>query len=151
MSILDRLNIFHDNVALAAIPLSDVIDLGPDAVTRNIGGIEPIFFVAQTGPVAATDTGSDATLRIQLASDSTANLATSPTTHIDSGVLTFAQVSPANKLLLCAPLPFGDYERYLGVISTVAAGPYIAGSIRYFLTRDPSYWRAMQSNNPVVK
>lgn len=151
MSILDRLNVFYDNTPLAAIPLSDVIDLGADAVVHNIGGPEAIYLVVQTGPVAATDSGSDATLRLQLASDSTANLATSPTTHIDTGVLPFASVAVANKLLFCGALPFGDYERYLGIIATVASGPFTAGSLRAFFTRDPSYWRAFTSNNPVVK
>ncbi len=151
MSILDKLNIFYDNTALAAIPLSDVIDLGDDSVSRNIGGPDAIYWVVQTGPTPATDSGSDATLRIQLASDSTANLATSPTTHLDTGVLPFASVAVANKVLFAGALPLGDYERYLGNITTVAAGPFTAGSVRSFLTRDPQFWRAFTANNPTVK
>lgn len=152
MSILDRLNMFYDNVALAAIPLSDVIDTKNDSVATlsNIGGPDAIYWVVQTGPVVATDASSDATLRMQLASDSTANLATSPTTHLDTGVMPFATVARANTVLFAAPLPVGDYEKYLGVISTVAAGPFTAGSVRSFLTRDPQFWRAMYANNPRV-
>ena len=151
MSILDRLNVFLDNTALTATGISDTIDLDDDALTRNIGGPDAIYFVVQTGPIAATDTGSDATLRVQLVSDSVAALNSSPTSHIDTGVLAFAAVAVANKLLVCAPLPYGDYERYLGVQLTVASGPFTAGSLRAFLTRDPQYWRAMQANNPTVK
>lgn len=151
MSILDKYNMFYDNTPLAAIPLSDVIDLGLTAVVRNIGGPEAVYLVVQTGPIAATDTGSDATLRLQLASDSVPALNSSPTTHIDTGVLPFASVAAANKVLLCAPLPFGDYERYLGILPTVAAGPFLTGSLRVFLTRDPQYWRAFTANNPQFK
>jgi hypothetical protein len=149
--ILDRLNMLMDNVALGSSGISDVIDLGDDVVLHQIGGPDAIYLVIETGPVPATDVSSDATLRVQLASDSTANLATSPTIHYDTGVLTFAQVAVANKTLAVAPLPFGDYERYLGAIITVAAGPFTAGSLRVFLTRDPQYWRVMGSVNPSAK
>lgn len=148
MSILDKLNVFLDNTALGASGISDTVDLGANAVTRNIGGPDAIYLVVQTGPIAATDVGSDATLRVQLASDSTDNLATSPTIHIDTGVLAFAAVAVANKQLIVAPLPLGEYERYMGIILTVASGPYTAGSLRAFLTRDPQYWKAFTANNP---
>lgn len=148
MSINDKLNCFYDNTALAAIPTSDVIDLGDDVTTRNVGGKDPVFLVIQTGGVTPTDAGSDATLRFQLASDSAAALNASPTVHIDTGVLSFATVAVANKVLLVAPLPFGNYERYLGLLATVASGPFTAGSVRAFLTRDPQFWTALGSNNP---
>ena len=56
--------------------------------------------------------------------------------------------SVGNKVLLVAPLPFGQYERYLGLTATVASGPFTAGSVRAFLTRDPQFWTALGSNNP---
>lgn len=147
--ILDKLNTFSDNAALTVTAISDTIDLGADATTRNIGGPDAIYFVVQTNGLL--DAGSDATLKVALVSDSTANLATTPTTHIDSGTLSFAAVSGSNRQLLMAPLPLGDYERYLGVQYTVASGPFTAGTVRAFLTRDPQFWRAMAANNPAVK
>ena len=146
--ITDKLNYFYDNVALAAIPTSDVIDLGDDVTLHNIGGKDPVFLVIQTGPTPATDSGSDATLQFKLVSDSVAALNSSPTTHIDTGAMAFATVAVANKVLLVAPLPFGDYERYVGLTATVGSGPFTAGSVRAFLTRDPQWWRALGSNNP---
>lgn len=146
--ILDQLNLFYNDTALAAIPTSDVIDLGDDVTTRNVGGKDPMFLVIQTGGTPATDSGSDATLQFKLVSDSVAALNSSPTTHIDTGTLSFATVAVANKVLLVAPLPFGDYERYLGLVPTVGSGPFTAGSVKAFLTRDPQWWRAMGSNNP---
>lgn len=148
MSINDKLNYFYDNTALAAIPTSDVIDLGDDVTTRNVGGKDPVFLVIQTGGTPATDSGSDATLQFKLVSDSVAALNSSPTTHIDTGALSFATVAVANKVLLVAPLPFGQYERYLGLTANVASGPFTAGSVRAFLTRDPQFWTALGSNNP---
>lgn len=147
MSIQDKLNVFSDNVALTATAISDVIDLGPSATTRNIGGSDSMYLVLQVG-TAFTDAGSDATLVAALVSDSTANLATSPTTHISTGTLAFSAVSTGNTVLLVAKLPFGRYERYLGMSYTVASGPFTAGTIKAFLTHDPEYWFAQYSNNP---
>ena len=107
------------------------------------------MLVLQTG-TAFTDSGSDATLVASLVSDSTANLATSPTTHITTGTLAFSAVSAANKVLLVAPLPMGTYERYLGMSYTVASGPFTAGTIRAFLVRDPQQWLILNTANSKV-
>lgn len=150
MSILDNLNVFTDNVALTATGISDTIDLGDDSVTRNIGGPDAIYLVIKTGTLP-TDAGSDATFRARLVSDSTANLATSPTTHVDTGVLAFAAFAAANRTLLVAPLPLGDYERFLGVQYDIAGGPLTGGTFSAFLTRAPQFWRAFTANNPTWK
>lgn len=150
MSILDKLNIFRDNTALTVTGISDVIDLGDQAVTRNIGGNEPAYWVVQVG-TALTDAGSDATLVVELLSDSTANLATSPTVHASTGTLAFAAAAPANTVLAVVPLPYGAYERFLGDRATVGAGPFTGGTLRSFITRDPQYWRAFTSNNPAFR
>lgn len=147
--ILDKLNLFSDNVAVTASAISDVIDLDSDVTLRNVGGPDAIYFVVMSGTVA-TDASSDATLEVALVSDSTANLATSPTTHLTTGTLAFATFAVANKVLMAAALPLGDYERFLGVKYTVASGPLTAGTFKAFLTRDPQFWRAMGANNPVA-
>lgn len=148
--ILDKLNVLSDNVALTASAISDVIDLGDDVTLHQVGGQDAVFLVIQTG-TAFTDTGNDATLTAELVSDSTANLATSPTIHVTTGVLPFASVNGANRVLAVIGLPFGDYERFLGMRYTVANGPFTAGTIRAFLTRDPQFYRALGSVNPVFK
>lgn len=150
MSILDRQNQFSAEQAVTATAIStDVIDLGDDVTTRNIGGNQPVFLVLQT-IAAATDVGSDATLAITLESDSTANLATSATVHYSTGAMAFATFSPALTTLAVVPLPFGQYERYVGVRYTVASGPLTAGTFNAFLTRDPQMWQIMQANNPTA-
>lgn len=141
---------FSDSQAVTASAIStNVVDLGDDVTTRNIGGAGALYLVVQTD-VAATDAGSDATLTVTLESDSTADLATSPTTHLSTGALAFATFSPAGTTLLVTPLPKGDYERYLGVRYTVAAGNLTAGKFSAFLTRDPPQWSPMQANNPAA-
>jgi hypothetical protein len=40
-------------------------------------------------------------------------------------------------------LPIGGYERYLGVLCTVATTEVTAGTINAFLTKDPSKWYAL--------
>lgn len=148
--ILDRQAQFSALQAVTVTAIStDVMDLGDDVTTQNIGGNEPVFLVVQT-ITAATDSGSDATLTVTLESDSTANLATSPTVHYSTGALTFATFSPANTTLAVVPLPFGNYERYVGVRYTVASGPLTAGTFNAFLTRDPQMWQIMQANNPTA-
>jgi hypothetical protein len=46
-------------------------------------------------------------------------------------------------------LPAGNYERYLGVRYTVAAGPLTAGAFDAFLTTDVQAWRAYARNYAV--
>jgi hypothetical protein len=149
MSILDNYLVFSDEQALAgADTISDVIDRGSAApTTANIGGgfAGDLFLVIQTGPTYTVGTGTS--VKIDLASDSTADLATSPTTHWSQTFLSAALA--ANTLLAVVPMPPGDFERYIGLKYDVT-GTYTALSINAFLTRDPQYWRAMSANNPVA-
>lgn len=133
---LDAQNEFSDAQAVTATAIStNVIDLGATNALKDIGTGEDIYLVVQT-QTAATDVSSDATLTVTLESDSTADLATSATVHFTTGVLPFATFSPAGAVLACVKLPKGDYERYLGVRYTVAAGPLTAGNFDAFLTKD---------------
>lgn len=146
--ILDKQLEFSDAQAVTSTAIStNVVDLGDDVTTRNIGGTEPAYLVVQTD-TTATDTSSDATLTVTLESDSTANLATSATVHWTSATMAFATFATAGTTLAVVPLPFGAYERYLGVRYTVASGPLTAGAFNAFITRDPQFWSIFQANNP---
>lgn len=142
--ILDAFNEFSDAQAVTSTAIStNVIDLGPttDNTLRDIGTGEPVWLVIKTD-VAATDSGSDATLVITLESDSDTSLSTSVTTHWTSATYTFAQFSPAGTVLAAVLLPPGSYERYLGVRYTVATGPLTAGAFDAFLVKDADLYRA---------
>lgn len=137
---VDKQNEFSDAQAVTSTAIStNVIDL--QSASLDIGAGNPVYLVVQT-QTAATDTSSDATLTITLESDSTADLATSATTHLSSGALAFATFSPAGALLMAVALPIDEYERYLGIRYTVASGPLTAGNFDAFLTTDVSKFRA---------
>lgn len=154
--ILDKFNEFADAQAVTSTAISaNVIDLAPlgggtgTNTVRDIGSGEDVYLVVRTVE-AATDSGNDATLTVTLESDSTENLATSPTVHFSTGALAFAAFSPAGAELAAVKLPAGNYERYLGVRFTVASGPLTAGKFDAFLTKDVQSYRAYAVGSTIV-
>lgn len=149
---LDKQNEFSDAQAVTATAIStNVIDLfagivSPNVnnVLRDIGSGQDLYLVVMT-QTAATDAGSDATLTVTLESDDNVGL-TSPTVHFSTIAFPFATFSPLGAELVAIKLPKGDYERYLGVRYTVAAGPLTAGNFDAFLTTDVQSWRAYRRN-----
>lgn len=154
--ILDKFNEFADAQAVTSTAISqNVIDLAPlgggtgTNTVRDIGSGEDVYLVVRTVQ-AATDSGSDATLTVTLESDSTENLATSPTVHFSTGAMAFAAFSPAGTELAAIKLPAGNYERYLGVRFTVASGPLTAGTFDAFLVKDTQSYRAYAVGSTIV-
>lgn len=150
---IDKQAEFSDAQAVTATAIStNVMDLISNASGKNplrdVGTGQDVYLVITT-QAAATDDLSDATLTVTLESDSTANLATSPTTHFSTGALAFAAFSPVGTVLAAVKLPAGSYERYLGVRYTVGAGPLTAGAFDAFLTTDVQAWRAYARNYTV--
>lgn len=126
------------NIGNAIAPNTDVIDLGSTPTLRDIGSGERMYLVLQ---VDTAFVGATATIQFQLASDSTANLATSKTVHVDTGAIAVATWAAGYTLIY--PLPIGAaYERYLGLWMTVATANVTAGKLNAFLTHDVSAWRA---------
>lgn len=147
---LDKQLEFADGAAITSTAvLTNVIDLGDDVTTRNIGGRESLFVVVQCD-TSATDSGSDATVTFSLESDSVAALNSSATVHMTSGAIPFASLVGGATLWVAA-MPFGQYEQYLGVRATVASGPLTGGTFSAFLTNDPQFWFAYQANNPQAR
>jgi hypothetical protein len=146
MAILDDFLVFSDNQAITADAISDVIDRGALApTTANLGGgfAGSLFLVIQIGTAFATTV----TMEVKLASDSTANLATSPTIHASTGAIPLAQLT-ANTVVAVIPVPPGAYERFVGLIYDMTTNA-TAGTVRAFLTMTPDYYRAMAANNPI--
>lgn len=146
--ILDQLLLLCDNQAVTVDAISNVIDRGSNApVLANYspGFAGDLFLVVQTGTAFAGGTS----LEIKLASDSTADLATSPTQHASTGAIPVAQLT-ANKVLAVLPVPPGDYERYVGLILD-ATGTFTAGTLKAFLTQTPGFYRKMASVNPQAR
>jgi hypothetical protein len=146
---VDKQAEFSDSQAVTATAISaNVMDLVSNASGKNpirdIGTGQDVYLVVLTA-VAATDTGNDATLVVTLESDDNVGL-TSATTHFSTGALAFAAFSPAGTVLAAIKLPSGNYERYLGVRYTVAAGPLLTGQFDAFLTTDINAYRAYARN-----
>lgn len=142
--LLDKQNEFSDSQVVTATAIStNVIDTLAGAsfgqLIQNLGGFAgSCFLVVQVDVAFAGGTS----LAISLESDSTANLATAPTVHFSSGAIALAALTPAGKTLLVLPLPYADYQKYLGVRYTVVGTMSGGGAISAFLTRDPQTWKA---------
>lgn len=124
--------------ALTATAIStNVLDLRapgstPALVDEAIGEWGLTLIVKTT--TAANGADAAKTLTITLESDSDAGLSTSVTNHGSSGAITGATLV-ANYVAWRHRLPFGNYERYLGLRYTVSAG-FTAFGIDAFLTPD---------------
>jgi hypothetical protein len=150
--ILDKFLEFSDAQAVTSTAIStNVVDTAPlgGNVTRDIGNGEDVYLVVITN-TNVTDTSSDATLAVTLESDSTENLATSPTVHFSTGVRAFASYATAGTVIANVKLPAGDYERYLGVRYTVAAGPLTAGAFDAFLVKNAQAYRSYAVGSTIV-
>ena len=139
--ILSKVDEFADSVVLTATwtapttaaLLGNVMDLGAAPTLKNIGSGEPMYFVFQVDESVAGTSGTQIYL---LASDSTADLATSKTTHITTPTFTTAQLVAG--FMWVSPLPLTEtYERYLGVWMTSGTATITAGKVSAFLTNHP--------------
>ena len=145
--IIDSLNEFADATSVAAAAgttlVGNVIDLG--ATPQDLGNGEPMYLIITVGTGIIT-AGAAGTIAFSLVSDAAAAIATNgtATTHISTGTfVTGATAIDGTVFVGAMPTGAGKvYERYLGVLSTVATTTTSAGTINAFLTRDPSAWKA---------
>ena len=131
---VDAFDEFWDSTAVTSTAISNVIDLGAGNTTRNIAAGEPVWLEIWVD-TAATAAGA-ATVTFSLESDSTADLATSATTHWTSAAIGKATLVAGYNVITIG-LPLGSYERYLGLRATVATGPLTAGAFSAHLTHSP--------------
>jgi hypothetical protein len=149
--ILDELNEFADATSVIAAVgtsvLGDVIDLGQTA--SDIGNGEDMYLVMQvdTSIIAAAGAG---TILFTLVSDSLSTLGggvvASCTSHYAKSIVTGAAAAGqavAGSVFTTITLPLESYERYLGILVTVAGNPVTAGAVSAFLTRDVARWSAL--------
>lgn len=146
--IMDERLEFADAVSVAAVAgtalIGDVIDLG--ATARDIGQGQELWLVITVDTEIITG-GSAGTIVFTLASDAQAAIATdgSATVHwasrafvTDDAAANDAQMN-AGAIIAAIPLPLEGavYERYLGILATIATTTITAGKINAFLTLDP--------------
>lgn len=126
-------------LAIGNAIIGDVIDLGAAPTLKNIGNGEPLYLVLQ---VDTTFVGATSTTQFDLVSDSTADLATSKTTHVSTGPIPVATLVAGYTKVIALPSE-ATYERYLGLWETVATANVTAGKINAFLTHDVARWSAV--------
>ncbi len=99
----------------------NVIDLGPVTTNslRSFPGPRPLFVEIWVSESVTSGTGGS-TVTFTLESDSTANLATSATTHATSGAIVKTALTAGTYVYLDVPAA-QTYERYLGVRFTNSA------------------------------
>ena len=146
--ILDERLEFADATSVAAgagtTVLGDVIDLG--AITsQDIGIGEEMWIVIQTTTEIITG-GSAGTITFSVVSDALSTLGGGSVASCTLHLATKAYVtddSAANDaelnvggVILAARLPAGTYERYLGILVTIATTTVTAGAVNAFLTKD---------------
>jgi hypothetical protein len=152
--ILDELLELADATSVAAAAgtavIGDVIDLS--AITgQDVGMGEDMFIVIQTTTEIITG-GSAGTIQFFVVSDSLSTLGggtvAGSTLHLstkayvtDDSAANDAEMN-AGGVILAAQLPRGTYERYLGVLATIATTTVTAGAVNIFLTKDVSKWIA---------
>jgi hypothetical protein len=137
---MDRQNTFSNDQAITATAIStNVIDLGPLSagnLIRDIGSGEALYL-----HILATTTldsaGEAATLIATLESDSTANLATSPTVHWTSGSIAEAVFGVSGYWIAKGiTLPSSAYERYLGVRYTIGTENLTSGNVTAWISNN---------------
>jgi len=130
--------------------VGDVIDTQLSGSLNLLTGLdngESIYLVITCDTSASGGTS----IQFQLASDSTADLATSRTNHLDTGAVAVASfVAPdgvgKNGYVFVRELPRDfTYERYLGIWMTTV-GAVTAAKTNAFLTRDAARWKAYAKN-----
>lgn len=120
--------------------VGNVVDLGALPVLKDIGIGEAVWCVISIDTTATS--GGSATGDFKIVSDSTADLATSPTLHASTGPLAVATLI-AGTVIKAIRLPSDSYERYLGLTQTTAVAAFTAGKINAFLTKDYAKWTSL--------
>lgn len=123
--------------ATADAILGNVYDTGATPTLKSVAET-PIYLVIQV----TTALGGATSLRLRLVSDSTADLATSKTTHLDTGVIALSGNWAVGTVFALPLPPTQTYERYLGMWQNIV-GTANAGAVNCFLTLNPPSWIAL--------
>ena len=148
--IIDERTEFADATSVAGAAgtalIGDVIDT---EVVRDIGQGHPVYLVITCDTSIITG-GVAGTITFALVSDDAAAIAAdgSATVHFQTKAFV-TDDDAANELdagatiaVVALPMEGAAYERYLGILATIATSTVTAGAINAFLTLDPTGWKA---------
>jgi len=144
---LDTLLEFSDSQAVTVTANStNIVDLysgspqGQKNALRDVGTGDDLYLMVQVDTTFVGGTSITPSLQ----SATSADLLTSPVTHITLPTYTTAQLT-AGITLASVRLPKDSYKRYLGVVWT-AVGTYTAGALSAFVTTDQQSYRSYANN-----
>lgn len=131
--ILDKENLMSYKQAITVTAVSaNVIDLGPSHHMGASGSDRPIPLILAIDEAFA-DSGSDATLRVQVKSSTAEAINANVRIHYDR-TFTFAELTQTGIMKdHSASLP-PDVQRYVRTDYTVASGPFTAGKMTVGVT-----------------
>lgn len=132
-TVADANLLFSDDQAVTATAIStNVLDLAEMGTIANYSAAHSRYMLGTTIPILVKVTANFATLTsltVTIESDSTADLATSPTVHASGPTIAVASLLVDTDLIGFDFLPGGVYERYLGLRFTVAGSDATAGTV----------------------
>lgn len=146
---IDKQIEFSDSQAVTSTAISTNVYDTQVSQLVNLGGLQPAYLVVQCD-TTATDSGSDATVTIELVGADNEALTTNATVMASSGAIAFASLIGGTTLWLSA-LPFYKTRRYFGVRYTVGSGPLTGGAFSAFVTLHPQFWDTLPANNPIAR
>ncbi|HDZ1046044.1 TPA: Ig-like domain-containing protein [Klebsiella pneumoniae] len=129
----------------ASAASTNIIDFNPAFDYNTVidaGAGEPTFLVVIPGVTFTAD--DDATLAIELRSYASEDLSDTPNVIFTATKELSALV--AGKPAVVVALPSAEYLRYLSLYYTVTSGPFTAGALDAFITKDAQTWRAYANN-----
>lgn len=130
--------------AATAVVGTNVLDTTSTNTLKDLGSGNGLYLVVQVVTQVTSSAGCNITFK--LASDSTTNLATSPTTHWTSGAIAKATLAPGY-IVGVFELPRGKtYERYLGMLTTPDTTDATGGTYIAFLTSNPEVYSTYAKN-----
>lgn len=139
---------FSDNQAITASAAgTNIIDFNPAFNYNSVidaGAGEPTYLVVI--PAVTFAAAGAGTLTIELRSYAQEDLSDTPEVILTSKAIVLASLV-AGKPALVVALPPADYRRYLGIYYTVGNGPFTAGQVDAFITKDAQTWRSYANNS----
>lgn len=138
---------FSDAQVITASAASmNIIDFNPAFDYNTVidaGAGEPTFLVVIPSVTFAAE--GAATLAVELRSYAKEDQSDTPTI-IFSSTTKAPDTLIAGKPAVVVMLPSADYKRYLSLYYTVTNGPFTAGAVDAFITKDAQTWRSYANN-----
>lgn len=147
--IQDAQNLFEDAAAFTATRIStNVIQRNAtDNATINVAGGKYPPRLVVTVTTAFVNPGTSE-LVLTLESDSTADLATSPTVHLTTANLAASMTSTG--VILDVPFPTDDYEAFIGLRLTNAGANWTSGNLSAAIVIDSDDQRKYANRSEIT-